>query len=137
MDPGGGPGEMTDLGPGLPEAGYKELGTFFTDHVGGLVFGDDGALYYCASDMVREAYFVVSGRKCWVMRMDPATGEREKLGILRFGDFKAAYVSRADRTSSGRIVMGDIANHPSRLYEMQSPAGPDGSKAPAPQRRWG
>jgi len=137
MDPGGGPGEMQDFGPGLPDAGYKPTGTFFTDHVGGLVFGDDGYLYYAVSDMVREAYFVVSDRKCWLMRMDPATGEKEKLGLLNFGDFRAAYVARAGRVAGGRLVMGDVANRPSRLYEYQVETGPDGPKVTIPQRRWG
>ena len=137
MDPKGGPGEMTDLGPGLPGIGYKELGTFFTDHIGGLVFGDDGYLYYCASDMVREAFEVVSGRKCHLMRMDPRTGEKEKLGLLAFGDFKAAYVARGDRTRSGRLVFGDIINHPTRLYEVQPTVDTTRKTVKPPLRRWG
>lgn len=137
MDPKGGPGEMTDLGPALPEKGYLEMATFFTDHVGGLVFSDDGYLYYCASDMVREAYFVVSDRKCWLMRMDPATGESEKVGLLKFDDFRAAYVARADRVPGGRIIMGDVANRPSRLYEFQPDRTAGRAKVDVPLRRWG
>lgn len=137
MDPKGGCGEMTDFGPGLPGAAYKELGTFFSDHVGGLVFGDDGCLYYCASDMDREAFDIVSDRRCWLVRMDVTTGEKEKLGIFKFGDFRAAYVARAGRTKGGRLVFGDVINHPSRLYEVQSGAGKDGAAVTPPLRTWG
>lgn len=137
MDPKGGCGEMRDYGPGLPETGYKELGTFFSDHVGGLVFGDDGLLYYCAGDMVREAWDVTSGRRCWLVRMDVETGEREKVGLLRVGDFKVAYVARAARTAAGRILLGDIINHPTRLYEYQPDVPKGRARVKPPLRRWG
>jgi hypothetical protein len=144
MDPRGGPGEMRDFGPGLPEAGYKETGTFFSDHVGGLVFGDDGHLYYTASDMVREAWEVVSDRRCWIMRLDVQTGEKRRVGLLKFGAFSAAYVSRAGRTRSGRVLLADVINRPTRIYEFQPPvepgAGPEGTGRPKvepPLRSWG
>ena len=135
MDPKGGPGEMRDYGPALPGIGYKEQGTFFTDHVGGLVFGNDGHLYYCASDMIREAWEVTSDRKCWLMRMNVQTGEMERVGLFNFGDFKAAYVSRAARNKAGRLVFADVINKPTRLYEYQPPVS-QAVVAP-PLRRWG
>ena len=137
MDPSGGVGEMADLAPALPGQPYKETATFFSDHVGGLVFGQDGWLYYCVSDMVREVWDVVSDRRCLLMRMDPATGRTEKIGLLKFGDFRAAYVARSGITSGGRILMGDVINHPSRLYEYQPPTSPDRPTAAVPLRRWG
>jgi len=134
---GRGVGEMRDYGPGLPGAGYKELGTFFSDHVGGLVFGDDGYLYYCASDMIREAWEVTSDRHCWVVRMDIDTGEKEKLGIIKIGDFRVAYVSRAGRTRSGRMLFADVLNKPTRMYEFQPAVDTRRPKVSPPLRMWG
>ncbi len=137
MDPSGGAGEMTDLGPAIPGQPYKETGTFFCDHVGGLVFGNDGFLYYCAGDMLREVWHITTDRRCLLMRMDVASGEKEKVGLLNIGEFKAAYVARSARTSKGRIVMGDVMNHPTRLYEYQPETDPNHPAVIPPLRRWG
>ena len=102
-----------------------------------MVFSDDGSLYYCASDMLREAWNVVSDRRCWIVRMDVETGEREKMGLLNFGEFKAGYVARAARTRSGRLLMGDVINHPTRLYEYQPQVDAAKPTIEIPLRRWG
>ncbi len=138
MDPRGGPGEMTDCGVGLPGAVHDERSTFFTHHVGGLVFGNDGALYYAASENRRELMTSTPERRCWLMRMDVRTGAKERVGLLKVGDLRVAYIARAARTRAGRVLFADVMNMPTRIYEWQTPgvAG-GGAAAGMPLRLWG
>ena len=138
MDPKGGPGEMSDCGAALPGGEPDESSTFFTHHVGGLAFGNDGALYYAAGDNCNEYWLSTAEHKCWLVRMDRRTLAKEKVGLLGIGDFRVGYISRTARTRSGRFVMADVGKTPSRIYEWQSPGASDGKTAvEAPLRLWG
>jgi hypothetical protein len=137
MDVKGGPGEMSDFGPGLPDWTYKPKGNFWTDHVGGLVFADRDTLYYTASDMQRDLGQQTPDRRSWLVRMNVRTGESQRIGLIRAGEHKVAYISRAGRTNSGRILLADVLTTPSRMYEFEPEESKNPSAGDVPLRLWG
>jgi hypothetical protein len=98
-------GNLYDLGPA---GGEHKL-----DHAGGLVFGEDGYLYYAASrkDENRRLAF-----RMYLFRMNPETLEREEIGPICDGDYHSEYIAKATKDSLGNLYFADTNNRPTRLY---------------------
>jgi hypothetical protein len=139
-----GPGHIQDLGPTVYQrSGYK-TSCIQSDHTGGLVFGKDGLLYYCANVPVKK-FKKPNGH--WVssitllMRMDISTGHKEQLRQLKFGTFNTWYVSRAVRDREGNLYLADVANLPCRMYKVIPDYSPAVRRKKEPEsiimRNWG
>jgi hypothetical protein len=121
FDDKNGPGRIQDLGPTVYQRSGFDASRIQSDHTGGLVFGKDGLLYYCANTPVKR---FKNTKGHWVdsitllMRMDVKTGRKEKLRQIKFGSFSAWYVSRAVRDRSGNLYLADVGNLPCRMYKV-------------------
>lgn len=115
-----GPGRMEDLGAPAVEHDGVRVSRVQADHVGGLVFGRDDLLYYCANvpTELKKGVRRRIDNITYLMSMDIRTGERERLDQLKFGDFEAWYVSRAVRDREGNLYLADVGNTPCRMYKV-------------------
>lgn len=107
-------GKTYDLGPGIPDkSGHK------FDHIGGLVFGDDGYLYYTGSrkDENRRIPF-----RMYLFRMHPETLEKEEIGAVDDGEWHSEYIAKATKDFAGNLYFADTNNRPVRIY-MYTPEG--------------
>jgi sugar lactone lactonase YvrE len=94
---------MEDLGPGL--GGDDTRGD-----CKGLVFGNDGRLYYG----VRSSDGMV------VMRMDPRTLEKENLGVLAVDGARLSFW-RAVRDSAGTLYLATVGHRPTGVVVFRPP----------------
>ncbi|MFA7373225.1 MAG: hypothetical protein WC074_06685 [bacterium] len=104
-------GRIDDLG--------QVPGTNHSNHAGGLIFGDDGYLYYAASrkdDSRRIPY------RMYLFRMNPETLEQEEISAFDDGDYHAEYISRATKDFAGNLYFADTNNRPGRMY-IYTPQG--------------
>ncbi len=83
------------------------------DHAGGLVFGDDGYLYYAASkeDTNRRNPF-----RMYLFRMDTGSLEKEEIGPFDDGEYHSAYIAKATRDFAGNLYFADCSSRPARIY---------------------
>ncbi len=135
--------DMEDLGPALKaETGYQ-TSYIQSTHTGGLVFGKDGWLYYCANQLSKKKPTGKFAHICQtnLVRMNTKTLEREDMGQLKFGKFIPWYVSRAVRDMEGNLYFADVGNIPERIYKLTPdyPADIKNKKEPkeAMMRYWG
>ncbi|MDD2709288.1 MAG: hypothetical protein PHV34_14975 [Verrucomicrobiae bacterium] len=103
-------GRMEDLGMGH--------GKDKRDHLGGLVFGDDGYLYYAASrkDSKRRI-----GYRMYLFRMDPKTGKKEEIEPFDDGEYHSEYIAKATKDFAGNLYFCDCSNRPTRIYTHTPP----------------
>ena len=119
--------KIYDLGPG-----YRDE----FSHIGGLVFGDDGYLYYAASrfDENRRIPF-----RMYLLRLDVKTGKREEIGPFDDGEWHSEYIDKATKDFAGNLYFADTNNRPPRIY-IYSPE-PEKKKEFRPRwpfiRSWG
>jgi hypothetical protein len=76
----------------------------------GLVFGADKKLYYtgrCGWDTEQQQHLV---------RMDPATGERESLGVIDYPERRRIHVASATPDFYGNLYFAEAACNPTALY---------------------
>ncbi|MDD5698939.1 MAG: hypothetical protein PHH77_10025 [Victivallaceae bacterium] len=107
-------GEIHDLGRGFDdETGHK------LDHIGGLVFGDDGYLYYTVSrpDENRRIPF-----RMYLFRMHPDTLEKEEICAVDDGQWHSEYIAKATKDFAGNLYFADTNNRPQRIY-IYTPEG--------------
>ncbi|MCD4824588.1 MAG: hypothetical protein K8S55_08265 [Phycisphaerae bacterium] len=97
--------KVYDLGPGL---GEDDL-----DHVGALIFGDDGMLYYTATKKAKNRIIPF---KVYLFRMNPDTLEKEEIGPVDDGDWHSTYIAKATKDLHGNLYFADTNNRPERIY---------------------
>jgi hypothetical protein len=94
------------------------------NHVGGLVFGDDGCLYYvkatwaggpCAAVQRRSREDTI-GVLC---RLNPVSGEHEELCTLQGGAGMDHYVARGAKDPGGNFYFGKILARPAGFYRVE------------------
>ena len=106
-------------------------------HVGGMVFGADGMLYYAVHAWWEDQ------PQMWLVRMNVHTHEREALGPVRSGDFLCRYVGRASRDRFGNLYFATCVTRPLRIFilrpEIPFTAGDVATTQGSPSyiRRWG
>ncbi|NIA08081.1 MAG: hypothetical protein GWP14_10700 [Actinobacteria bacterium] len=119
--------KVTDLG-----AGY---GKDKTDHLGGLVFADDGYLYYAASKKCLNRRLPY---KMHLFRMDTETLAKEEICPIDDGDWNSEYIAKATKDAYGNLYFADTNNRPPRVY-IYRPKGLSGNftSSKVPTRNWG
>jgi len=135
-------GRLEDLGELTQPIDLTLAVSMSLDHVGGLVFGIDGRLYYAASRWpLGSEREIPSWRRLdtygAVMRRDPDTGETEEVCRLDRGEgWSSHYVTRGARDAAGNLYFGHVGKFPVGLFRMTVP-GANRTDAHLPLRMWG
>lgn len=124
-------GRLEDLGR-VTQAGdpHHPIGVNL-DHVGGLLFGDDGWLHYVKSvwqprpGRLNESESAVEASQAVLCRMHPESLVHEELCALALGAGRHHYISRGAKDPHGDFCFGKIMAHPAGIYrvEVQPEAG--------------
>jgi hypothetical protein len=110
-------GRMEDLGPLTDPVDPRQPVGVNTDHVGGLVFGRDGRLYYVKAEHEGTGADRLSrGLLC---RLDTQSLERETLCSVQGGNGQNHYVARAAADLKGNLYMGKIMAIPAGFYRIR------------------
>jgi hypothetical protein len=98
-------------------------------HVGGLVFGDDGILYF-STNLER------SGKTTpHLVAFNPANERRDVLGRIMYQGRPADHISRAAIDRQGSLYFAEVGNCPTKLFKYR-PAR-SGANNKRPFRFWG
>ncbi|MBN1865067.1 MAG: hypothetical protein JW808_09210 [Victivallales bacterium] len=95
-------------------------------HVGGLVFGHDGFLYYVKSVWPDKKISIGKSKRqspglsAILCRMNPVTLRHEEICSLTGGDGPNYYVSRGARDIEGNLYFGKIMASPSGIYRVEN-----------------
>jgi len=135
-------GRLEDLGPATQPWTASYPASMSLQHVGGLVFGVDGFLYF-----VRAIWDAEAARKAsdesrargqgMLTRFDPQTGAREDVCILRRGERPSHYISRGARDASGNLYFGAVLDPPLGIFRVTVPNPGCEPNAHLPLRLWG
>ena len=119
-------GRMEDLGTISQDADPNKPIGVNINHVGGLVFGHDGYLYYVKSAWemkhtdikgLQKSYIDSTGILC---RINPVSLEKEEVCSLRGGAGPSRYVSRGARDAEGNFYFGKILATPAGIYRVEN-----------------
>jgi hypothetical protein len=116
---------------------------YYTDHVGGLVFGSDGMLYLAGSqwdddqDMYEPGFKKTTRAAVW--KYDPDTMTREKVAVLEHENRLCHYVSRAAMDSNGDLFFAtvDMVNRPYAIFKVYMQEQKHKHSNPILPRMWG
>ncbi len=123
-------GSLEDLGPATQmERDRQHAIGFFIDHVGGMVFGPDGMLYYVKSVWPGGEEMKWSQKPGWylplqiplkgiVVRFNPKTNEKEDFAELSVPNRIANYVSRAGMDQNGDLFFGHVGGRPPGIFKI-------------------
>ena len=134
-------GRVEDLGLATQPRDPSLCLSMFHDHCGGLTIGGDDHLYYVPSrwrDPVHNPY--AAERRDYegvVMRLDPATHDREEVAVLERPDCDAQYVSRGAVDHNGHLFFAHVGPRPVGLFRVEVPAERRRPNAHLPIRVWG
>ena len=104
-------GTVDDFGPAC---GANKL-----DHAGGMVFGDDGYLYYSCSRREPDRRLAF---RMYLFRMDPETGQKEEIGPVDDGIYQSEYIAKATKDFAGNLYFADTNSRPTKMY-IYTPEG--------------
>lgn len=112
--------KIYDLGRAYGESNFMWNG-MDDNHVGGLVFGDDGNLYFSASITAEEEVDGKNGMvgRAYLIKMNTDNFKRELVTPIQDGDFHCHYVSRATKDKNGNLYFADIGNVPTRIIKFE------------------
>lgn len=79
-------------------------------HVGGMVFGPDGGLYYTVNRRSPE------GSHPWPVRFDTGTRTRELIGPLVYDGRPGDHISRGVCGTDGALYFAEAGNTPTKLF---------------------
>lgn len=135
-------GLVEDLGMATQERSTSIPYSMFIDHVGGLVFGNDGLLYYVCSRWYDESQQTEKPDRQFkaegvVMRLNQKTLEREEVAILKRPDAVAQYESRGARDRHGDLFFGNVGKIPVGFFKMTMPNRKENADSHLPLRMWG
>ncbi|MFA5645767.1 MAG: hypothetical protein WDA18_05370 [Candidatus Ratteibacteria bacterium] len=121
-----GDNRIVDLGPAHDE--HK------LDHAGGLVFGDDGYLYYAISkkDKNRRLFY-----RMYLFRMDINNLKKEEICAFDDGDWHSEYIAKATKDFFGNLYFADTNNRPGRVYVYTPEGSGKESKSGRQLKKWG
>jgi hypothetical protein len=103
-------GTAYDLGRGYGPDQEEWSAFYHMGHIGGMIFGDDGLLYYVVSVRWEQPNRQV------LMRMDVETGEKEELGTLEGEGLRPVFIPRATKDFAGRIYFCDAGTTPTGMF---------------------
>jgi hypothetical protein len=127
-------GRLEDLGPLTGPADPRRPHGVNQDHVGGLVFGADGMLYFVRSERGGPADgWTMRGMLC---RLDPRRPVIEPLCTVQGGNGPNFYVARAAMDAQGTLFMGKILARPAGYYRIRI-GGLDSAPPVSCLRTWG
>ena len=93
------------------------------DHVGGLVFGNDGFLYYvksCRGNYTQNLNNAApADAVACLCRFNPISLEHEEICTLKGGAGMNHYISRGAKDSHGNLYFGKILAHPAGIYRVE------------------
>ncbi|MFA5859720.1 MAG: hypothetical protein WC955_11730 [Elusimicrobiota bacterium] len=117
--------------------------SMFLDHSGGVVFGNDGNLYYGHSrwdddnnqnsDTNRQFKNATGA----VVQLNPQTLERKEVATLTRPDGAAQYISRGARDRNGDLFFMNVGRLPVGFFKMTMPGRKESSNSHLPLRIWG
>jgi len=83
-------------------------------HTGGLVFGDDGYLYFSSN-------LSCNGKSSpHLIRLNTGSLKRENLGQITYQGKPADHISRGTRDFYGNLYFAEVGNAPTKMFKMQS-----------------
>ncbi len=113
-------GEAYNRADGKYDAGEESEEWFhiINSHTGGLVFGDDGYLYFVSN-------LSVNGRiSPYLVHLNTETLKRELVGEITYEGKPADHISRGTRDFYGNLYFSEVGNSPTKLFKYQ----PEGIK---------
>ena len=120
-------GRVEDLGRATPPVEPPDLVDGYTEHVGALAIGPDGALWHVATrwrEPRRPAYEDPDGTWGVLVRTDLASlSSREVLRLERPDGGAGHYCSRAAFDAAGDLFLGVVSVPPCGVYRVVQPAG--------------
>jgi hypothetical protein len=132
-------GRLEDLGRLTQERDASLPFDTFLDHAGGLVFGADGLLYYCASRWPKRITQSVQDKKgeayAEVMQLNPETLKHKPVAKLKRSAAPSQYISRAARDIHGDLYFAHVGWQPVGLFKLSM--GVKGKNKHLPLRVWG
>ncbi len=116
-------GRLEDLGPVTFDRDPRHPISMSIDHVGGLVFGADGCLYFVravneGADLADSAWGsdkMVGG----LVRFNPTTSILEEVAVLRRPGSSSNYVSRGARDAAGDLFFGHVGPRPVGIFHVK------------------
>ncbi len=132
-------GRLEDLGSLTQERDETLPFDTFLDHAGGLVFGADGKLYYCASRWPQKINHSLEDTKgeayAAVISMDTKTLAQKEVVRLQRTDAPAQYISRGARDAAGNLYFAHVGQQPVGFFKVSM--GVRGNDNHMPLRVWG
>jgi hypothetical protein len=102
--------KLTDYGKAYGDES-SEWNHIINSHAGGMVFGNDGALYF-AVNIEKDG----KSAPCLV-KMDLESGERKNLGAFHHNGAPADHISRAAADPAGNLYFAETGNTPTKLFK--------------------
>ncbi|MFH2068195.1 MAG: hypothetical protein ABII89_01860 [Candidatus Omnitrophota bacterium] len=107
----------------------EEWSHIIKSHTGGLVFGDDGNLYFVSN-------LVLRGKSSpHLIRFNPETLKREIVEEITCQGKPADHISRATFDSFGNLYFAEVGNKPTKIFKFEGAKTADTTKRVF--RHWG
>jgi hypothetical protein len=137
-------GRIENLGPVTQGRDTTMVTNSYLDHAGGLVFGNDGYLYYVVSRWERGGEAIgcdpASGTgivpEAVVIQMDPASHVRKDYSKLVRPQGPASYISRGARDQHGDLFFALVGQQPPGIFKLKMHV-PAEQATHLPLRMWG
>ena len=120
--------KIYDLGKAYGEE-REEWFHIINSHAGGLVFGDDGYLYFCANLPVRGGY------SPHLIRFDTETLKKEIVCEITYQGKPADHISRGTFDFYGNLYFAEVGNSPTKIFKYEG--AKRGGKKERKLRHWG
>ncbi len=135
-------GKIEDLGVTTQPHNVKIPYSMFVDHCGGLVFDNEGFLYYVHSRWYDEKYQLQFSDQPLnadgvLVRLDTKTLQKEEVAISKRPDAIAQYVSRAARDKNGDLFFMNVGKSPVGFFKIAMSNRQSGNNCHLPLRMWG
>lgn len=135
-------GRIEDLGMATQQRDTSIPYNMFMDHAGGLVFGNDGMLYFVRSRWFDESEQATPADRQFraegvLVQLDPVTLEQTEVAVLKRPDAIAQYISRAARDRNGDLFFANVGKIPVGFFRVTGPDRRPNGDCHAPLRMWG
>lgn len=104
--------KMYDFGKAYGEEN-EEWFHIINSHTGGLVFGDDGNLYFVAN-ITQKGVSIPH-----MVRFNTETLKRELLGAVTYAGKPADHIARGRKDFKGNLYFAEVGNSPTKLFKVR------------------